>query len=134
LGLLTTVTYVPSDLKLDLATGQQVKDKANLLFGSVRATYYVLPVTAPVWLNVNGGGSYVRRSGDAYQDATDKDDIGGVVGTTLGFHLGGLLSFYVAADDYIYGTRIDETTLETDKKTQNDVHLSVGFGIPLGGR
>jgi hypothetical protein len=134
LGLLTTVTYVPSDLKLDLATGQQVKDKANLLFGSVRATYYVLPVTAPVWLNVNGGGSYVRRSGDAYQDATDKDDIGGVVGTTLGFHLGSLLSFYVAADDYIYGTRIDETTLEADKKTQNDVHLSVGFGIPLGGR
>src|SRR3954454_5531725 len=30
-GILTSVTYVPSDLKLDLASGQQVKDKANLL-------------------------------------------------------------------------------------------------------
>jgi hypothetical protein len=54
-----------------------------------------------------------------------------VVGAALGFRLGGMLSFYVAADDYIYGTRIDETTLEADKKTQNDIHLSVGFGLPL---
>jgi hypothetical protein len=131
-GILTTVSYVPSDLKLDLATGQQVKNKANLLFGSARATLYVLPVTSPVWLSVNGGGSYVRRSGDAYEGAEDKDDIGGVVGATLGFRLGRMLSFYVAADDYIYGTRIDETTLETDKQTQNDVQIALGFGIPLG--
>jgi hypothetical protein len=133
-GILTSVTYVPSDLKLDLASGQQVKDKANLLFGSARATFYVLPVTAPVWLSFSGGGSYIRRSGDAYEGASDKNDIGGVVGATLGFRLGSLLNFYVAADDYIYGTRIDESTLEADKKTQNDVHLAVGFGVPLGGR
>jgi hypothetical protein len=133
-GILTTVTYVPSDLKLDLATGQQVKDKANLLFGSARATLYVLPVTSPVWFSVNGGGSYVRRSGAAYEGASDKDDIGGVVGATLGLRLGSMLSFYVAADDYIYGARIDESSLGADEQTQNDVHLAVGFGIPLGGR
>src|SRR5262245_22457904 len=40
-GILTTVTYVPSDLKIDLATGQQVKNNANLLFGSLRATYFL---------------------------------------------------------------------------------------------
>jgi hypothetical protein len=133
-GILTTITYVPSDLTLDLATGQQVKDKANLLFGSARATLYVLPVTSPVWLSVNGGGSYIRRSGAAYEGASDKDDIGGVVGATVGVRLGGMLSFYVAADDYIYGTRIDETTLQADKKTQNDIHLAVGFGFPVSGR
>jgi hypothetical protein len=131
-GILTSVTYVPSDLKLDLVSGQQVKDNANLLFGSARATFYVLPVTAPVWLNLNGGASYVRRGGDAYASLSDKDDIGGVIGTTVGLHLGSLLSLYVAADDYIYGTRIDETTFEAEKKTQNDIHLSVGFGIPVG--
>jgi hypothetical protein len=130
-GILTTLTYVPSDLKLDLATGQQVKNKANLLFGSARATFYLLPITAPVWLSLSGGGSYVRRSGDAYEGASDKDDIGGVVGATLGFRLGNMLSFYVAADDYIYGTRIDDASLTADKTTQNDVHLAVGFGVPL---
>ncbi len=133
-GILTSATYVPSDLKLDLATGQRSKTKANLLFGSARATLYLVPVTSPLWLSVNGGGSYIRRSGAAYQGASDKDDIGGVVGAAVGFRLGSLLSFYVAADDYIYGTRIDETTLTSDKQTQNDVHLQVGFGVPLGGR
>jgi hypothetical protein len=43
-----------------------------------------------------------------------------------------VLRFYVAADDYIYVTRIDATSLEADKQTQNDVQLSFGFGIPLG--
>jgi hypothetical protein len=137
-GILTSVTYVPSDLKLDLASGQQVKDKANLLFGTARATLYVLPVTAPVWLSLNGGGSYVRRSGDAYEGVSDRDDIGAVVGATLGFNLGGLLSFYVAADDYVYGTRLETTsqgpTLGETRKTQNDVQLAIGFGVPLGGR
>ena len=47
----------------------------------------------------------------------------------MGFRLGSMLSFYVAADDYIYGTRIDET-LQAENKTQNDVHLAVGFGVP----
>ncbi|MEO6057877.1 MAG: hypothetical protein ABIQ49_13665 [Gemmatimonadales bacterium] len=131
-GVLTSVSYVPSDLKLDLATGEQVKDKANLLFGSARATLYLLPMTSPVSLSINGGGSYVRRSGNAYQRATDRDDIGGVVGATVGFRLGGMLSFYVAADDYIYGTRIDQTTLQADTKTQNDIHVAVGFGVPIG--
>jgi hypothetical protein len=131
-GILTTVTYAPSSLKVDLSTGQQVKTDANLLFGSLRATYFVLPITSPVWFSLSGGGSYIRRSGKAYEGASDKDDIGGVAGATLGFRLGSLLSLYVAADDYIYGTRIDETTLQADKMTQNDVHLAVGFGIPLG--
>jgi hypothetical protein len=130
-GILTSVSYVPSELELDLATGEQVKDQANLLFGSARATLFVLPVTAPVWFSVNGGASYIRRSGDAFAAAEDKDDIGGVVGATLGFRLGSVLSLYVAADDYIYGTRIDEASLSADTKTQNDVHLAIGFGVPL---
>ena len=72
-----------------------------------------------------------RRTGAVIPAAAYRE-IGGVAGATLGFRLGSMLSFYVAADDYIYGTRIDETTLQADKKTQNDVHLAVGFGIPLG--
>jgi len=131
LGLVTSVTYVPSDLKFNLNGETQSKDKANLLFGTARATYYVLPTTAPVWFNINAGGSLVRRSGEAFDSLEDKTDVGGVVGTAVGLNLGGFLSFYVAADDYIYGTTFaDASTLE-EKKTQNDIQLSVGFGVPL---
>jgi outer membrane translocation and assembly module TamA len=73
----------------------------------------------------------VKRGGEAYDSLEDKTDIGGVVGTTVGFNLGGLLSFYVAAEDYIYGTTFVESGTLEEKRTQNDIQLAVGFGVPL---
>ena len=131
-GVLGSVSYVPSDLRFT-ANQTETKTNANLLFSSLRATLYLIPLTSPLWVNVNGGGSLVHRSGTGFENAEDRTDAGGVVGATAGVHLGSLLSFYLAADDYIYGTNLDQT-LGGEKKTQNDVHLSLGLGIPLGER
>jgi hypothetical protein len=131
-GILTSVSYVPSNLRFTFDQNE-TKTDATLLFGTTRATYLVIPYTSPVWLGLNAGGSLVKRGGKAYEDEADKTDIGGVVGATLGFRLGSFLSFYVAAEDYIYGrTFVDASSgsLE-EKKTQNDVQLAVGFGVPL---
>jgi hypothetical protein len=129
-GLVTSVSYVPSKLRINL-NQNETKTDANLLFGSARANYQVIPWTSPLWLGINAGASLVKRGGEAYANAEDKTDVGGVVGATVGFNLGGFLSFYVAADDYIYGTTfVDQNTLE-EKQTQNDVHLSFGFGVPI---
>jgi len=70
-------------------------------------------MTNPVWLSLNGGVSMIRRGGEAYAGVEDKNDVGGVVGATVEFRLGSMLSFYVAAEDYIYGARVEgaETTL-----------------------
>ena len=130
-GVETSVSYVPSDLRFDFQ-GNQTKTNANLLFGTARASFHAIPITQPVWLTLNGGVSLVRRGGEAFQDAEHRTDVGGVVGATVGVRLGGLLSFYVAADDYIYGTRFDPTTLDGEKKTQNDVQIALGFGFPVG--
>jgi len=130
LGLVTSVSYVPSNLRFSF-NQNETKTDANLLFGTVRATYYVIPTTSPLWLNINAGGSLVKRGGEAYDTLPDKTDIGGVVGTTVGFNLGGFLSFYVAAEDYIYGTTFVESGTLEEKKTQNDIQLAVGFGVPL---
>jgi hypothetical protein len=43
-----------------------------------------------------------------------------------------MLSFYLAADDYIYGTSFDAASLGEEKKTQNDVQIALGFGFPVG--
>jgi hypothetical protein len=131
-GIETSVSYVPSKLNFQFdQAGAQTKTDANLLFGSARATLHVIPFTKPVWLTLNGGVSLVKRGGQAYKDAVDKSDVGGVVGASVGLNLGGLLSFYVAADDYIYGTRIADPTATT-KQTQNDVQIALGFGVPIG--
>jgi hypothetical protein len=130
LGIVTSVAYVPSKLHFTL-NQNETKTDANLLFGTARATYQLVPFTSPIWLGLNAGASLIKRGGEAYADLQDKTDVGGVVGATIGFRLGSLLSFYVAADDYIYGSTFAEAGTLEEKKTQNDVQLSLGLGIPL---
>lgn len=130
-GIETSVSYVPSNLRFTFDETQTTTD-ANLLFGTVRGTLHVVPMTQPLWLSLNGGVSLVNRGGDAFEDAEDKTDVGGVVGATVGFRLGSMLSFYVAAEDYIYGTKFEATGLGEESRTQNDVQLAVGFGFPVG--
>ena len=130
IGVVTSVTYVPSSLRFNF-NQTETKTDANLLFGTARATVYVIPTTSPVWLNLNAGASMVKRGGEAYDSLPDKTDFGGVVGATVGFNLGGFLSFYVAAEDYIYGTTFVEAGTLEEKRTQNDIQLAVGFGVPL---
>lgn len=130
-GIETSVSYIPSKLNFTIDQAQVQKTDANLLLGSVRGTLHVIPFTKPVWLTLNAGASLIKRGGQAYADATDKTDVGGVVGASVGFNLGRMLSFYVAADDYIYGTRIADPNADT-KQTQNDVQIALGFGVPIG--
>ncbi len=129
-GIETSISYVPSKLRFTLDQTATTSD-ANLLFGTARAAVHVIPFTKPVWLTLNAGASLVKRGGDAYRNAADKTDVGGVVGAAVGFNLGAMLSFYVAADDYIYGTRIADPTLAT-KQAQNDIQIAFGFGLPIG--
>ena len=97
---------MPSNLRFTFDE-TETKTDANLLLGTVRATFHAIPMTSPVWLSLNGGASLIRRGGEAYEEAEDKSDFGGVVGATVGFRLGSMLSFYVAAEDYIYGARVE---------------------------
>jgi hypothetical protein len=130
-GVETSVSYVPSSLRFTFDETQTTTD-ANLLLGTVRATFHAIPMTSPVWLTVNGGASMIRRGGEAYENVEDRNDIGGVVGATVGFRLGSALSFYVAAEDYIYGTKVEEADLGDLSQTQNDVQIAFGFGFPVG--
>jgi hypothetical protein len=130
-GIETSVSYVPSNLRFTF-DGTQSETDANLLLGTVRATFHAIPMTRPVWVTLNGGASMIRRGGEAYQDVEDRSDIGGVVGATVGFRLGSMLNFYVAAEDYIYGTRVEDADLGDGTRTQNDVQIAFGFGFPVG--
>ena len=130
-GVETSVSYVPSNLRFTFDETETTTD-ANLLLGTVRATFHAIPMTSPVWLSLNGGVSMIRRGGEAYEDAEDNSDVGGVVGATVGFRLGSMLSFYVAAEDYIYGSRVEDLDALEESRTQNDVQIAFGFGFPVG--
>jgi hypothetical protein len=135
LGFEFTGAYAPSDLKVSASgLGDQSVD-ANIFTGSGRVSYHVIPTTSPISFLVTGGVGVVNRSGAFYADVEKKTDIGGTLGATAGFRLGKLIHLSVSAEDYIYKPKAEIPGFGPDdeKKTQNDIHLSFGVGIPLLG-
>ncbi len=130
-GLQLTGTYVPSDLTYSFS-GVEASEKANLWFGTGRLSVAVIPVTSPLYMVLSGGVSLVGRSGEAYDGVEDKSDVGGVAGATVGFNLGGI-SLFVSADDNIYKASFSGATA-IESKTQHDVNVSFGLGVPIGGK
>ena len=135
-GIEATVAYAPSSLKFS-ATGSSTSENASILAGTGRVFIELLPPTGVVSVQLNGGVGLVRRSGDAYQGDPDASDVGGVVGATVRFKLGSLLHLQVHAEDFVYKAQYAPTTTGTGfaiaNKQLNDIHLSLGVGIPLLG-
>jgi hypothetical protein len=135
IGLEFTGAYAPSDLKVSAAgLGDQNQD-ANVFTGSGRLSYQLVPYTSPIAFVITGGVGVVNRSGAFYADVEKKTDIGGTLGASARFRLGSLLRIQVSAEDYIYKPRAEIPGFGPgdEKKTQNDIHLSIGIGIPLLG-
>ncbi len=139
-SLFATGSYVPSKLQATVTqTGVQrdAADNTNLWFGSARLGLWLLPSTSIVAIGLNGGVGVAGRGattvtasdGNTYTDKS-RTDVGGVVGATVGVNLGPI-HLFASADDYIYKPKVFEA-LGATVKTQNDVQVAVGFGVPLG--
>jgi hypothetical protein len=135
LGLEFTGAYAPSDLKITQAGFGDQNQDANVFTGSGRISYQLIPSSSPLGFELTGGVGVINRSGDFYASMQDKTDIGGTVGASARFSLGKLLRLQLSAEDYVYKPKgdIPGFTASDEKKTQNDVHLSFGLGIPLLG-
>ena len=130
-----TGDYAPGNLKISQAGFSDQSQDANIFTGSGRISYQLVPYTSPIAFLVTGGVGVINRSGAFYDGADKKTDIGGTVGASARFRLGSLLRLQVSAEDYLYKPRaeIPGFSPSDETKTQNDIHLSVGLGIPLMG-
>ena len=135
LGLEFTGAYAPSDLKITASGLGDQSQNANIFTGSGRVSFQLVPYTSPVAFVVTGGVGVINRSGDFYANVERKTDIGGTLGASARFRLGSLLRLQVSAEDYIYKPKAEIPGFgpSDEKKTQNDIHLSIGIGIPLLG-
>lgn len=134
-GLEFTGAYAPSDLRVSATGLGDQSQNANVFTGSGRVSYQLVPYTSPVAFVVTGGVGVINRSGDFYANVQNKTDVGGTLGASARFRLGSLLRIQVSAEDYIYKPKAEIPGFgpADEKKTQNDIHLSVGIGIPLLG-
>jgi hypothetical protein len=135
LGLEFTGAYAPSDLKVSASGLGDQSQNANVFTGSGRISYQLVPYTSPIAFVVTGGLGVINRSGEFYQNVEKKTDIGGTLGASARFRLGSLLRLQVSAEDYIYKPKAEIPGFGPgdERKTQNDIHLSIGVGIPLLG-
>lgn len=135
LGLEFTGSYAPSDLTFNRTGLANQNQDANVFTGSGRLSFQLLPSTSPVSFLLTGGVGVINRSGAFYANVADKTDIGGTLGASAGFRLGKLLRIQLSAEDYIYKPKAEIPGFgpSAEKKTQNDIHLSMGLGIPLLG-
>jgi hypothetical protein len=135
LGLEFTGAYAPSDLKVTASGLGDQSQNANVFTGSGRISYQLVPYTSPIAFVVTGGVGVINRSGEFYQNVEKKTDIGGTLGASARFRLGSLLRLQLSAEDYIYKPKAEIPGFgpNDETKTQNDIHLSIGVGIPLLG-
>ena len=135
LGLEFTGAYAPSDLKITASGLGDQSQNANVFTGSGRISYQLVPYTSPIAFVVTGGVGVINRSGEFYANVENKTDIGGTLGASARFRLGSLLRLQLSAEDYIYKPKAEIPGFgpNDEKKTQNDIHLSIGVGIPLLG-
>jgi hypothetical protein len=135
LGLEFTGAYAPSDLKVTASGVGGPAQDANIFTGSGRISYQLVPYTSPVAFVVTGGVGVINRSGEFYSSVQKKTDIGATLGASARFRLGSLLNLQVSAEDYVYKPKAEIPGFgpSDEKKTQNDIHLSFGVGIPLLG-
>lgn len=135
LGLEFTGAYAPSDLKVTASGVGGPAQDANIFTGSGRISYQLVPYTSPIAFVVTGGVGVINRSGEFYTNVQNKTDIGGTLGASARFRVGSLLHLQVSAEDYVYKPKAEIPGFgpNDEKKTQNDIHLSFGVGIPLLG-
>jgi hypothetical protein len=136
-----TGTYVPSETQVTIdqaGINQNDPTKTNLWFGSGRVSFWVLPPTSFFSLGLSGGLGLAGRGATTYIDdlgqtftSPSTTDFGGVVGATAGINLGGV-GLFIGVDDYIYNPTVFEAQ-GVKTSTQNDLQLSFGLGIPVGG-
>lgn len=133
-----TGAFVPSTLKATIDGVEFDEGKVNLWFASARATFWLSPPTAPVSFGLGGGLAFIGRGatrlvtpGNQTLTSPSETDVGGVFTGVIGLNLGRLGAF-VAVDNYLYQPKVFDQ-YGVANPMQNDLHFTLGLGIPIGG-
>ena len=125
LGIEATFMYAASDRESD-ESGVMVDTSAEIWAASARLALKLgLPVV-PITFYFNGGPALIGRGGEAYVDAEDKTDIGGVLGGAV--LLGrGKIRLRGDVEAYLYSF----TGEAIDSQFQTDIVVSAGLVLAL---
>lgn len=131
--------YALSDLELDV-DGTDVCDDAdaicdaNVWMGSLKGLYRIKPMPDANWaIHLGAGAAVIGRGGDALDGVDGKTDIGGVLNVGVCVDVTPQVAIRLDVEDYLYSAKFDVDGDESDAKFQNDLGITGGVAIKLGG-
>jgi hypothetical protein len=111
---------------------------ASIFLGAAKVMYRLGGPDATVSVHLGGGPAVISRSGNAYDSFAIEDgktDIGGLVNVGVSFSVSPRVFIRVDAEDYISSAKFADAfgSIDTDSKLQNDLTITAGVQIRIGG-
>jgi hypothetical protein len=124
----TSVTYLPgyamfrgAGKQIDLGTG------SHLLTATTGSRYWLLPRTRMFSWEVHTGLGVVFGGKPAYEDLFESSRISGILGTTLHYQIGRIVSLQLGIQDRLYRVRFGGGASHSKPPLQ----ISLGLGLPF---
>jgi len=128
LGLEAVAGMTPAKVKVAGAPVNRTRDQ-DILNAGLKLMLGLGPSLSPVGFHLGAGPAFIRRGTDAFSESGSISRFGIVAGGGVHLPIASRLHLRVDAEDYIYGGKLGD-----DRRTWNDLILSTGLSLQLGGR
>lgn len=144
-ALEAAIGYTPSEVKVEVPGFGSASDGGTVLAASGRVRYRLNSAAAQTGWHLVGGLAVISRSGDLWDlfesqgtAVEGRTDFGLVVGAGVMLPVGRGLALRFDLEDYIHQAKftLDDgtTAVDSESQLQNDLVLSAGLAILLGGK
>jgi hypothetical protein len=125
----TGVTYVPGYATFSGA-GKHIKlsTSSHVLSGATGARYWVLPPERALSWEIHTSVGLVFGGSPAYQDLFESSTLTGVLGTTLRYQIGQIVSLQLRVQERLYRFRFGNRDSGSSKRP---LQVAFGLGLPF---
>jgi len=138
-------SYTASDVKVEIPGIGGTAISGTVVAGSARVLYRLNSPASRTGYHLIGGLAMISRGGDVWSQIESsgtrvdgRTDFGAVIGGGVKLPVGRGLALRIDLEDYVHQAKftLDDgvAALDSESQLQNDLMLSVGLGIQLGGR
>jgi hypothetical protein len=129
LELLTNISYTPGYAMVH-AAGKRIefRTSSQLLSGSTGARYWLLPASRPLSWEVHTGLGMVFGGQPAYKDLFEVSTMSGVLGTTVRYEIGRIVSLYLRVQERLFRVSFGSRASATSSRP---LQISFGLGFPF---
>jgi hypothetical protein len=129
--MVTGVTYLPGYAILRGAGERfDVRTSSHLLTATTGARYWLLPLARMLSWEVHSGLGVVFGGQPAYEDLFESSTLGVVLGTTVRYQIGRIVSLKLRVQDRLYRVRFGGADASNSR---SPLQISFGVGLPFVG-